>query len=123
MQGRKLANLNVLVTVREAELATDIVAKLEKAGAEVMITAYAYEARQRLQQFRFDTAVIDGSEGTEELAGLLASVGMPFCVCAQGRKLAWRPPLLVRPENLVVALCMLAAPSAKPPDDRSVVSQ
>jgi hypothetical protein len=68
------------VLAYDAADACAIVDALEKVGADTVITANATEALQRLDQFRFDAAVIDCSVRFELVAEKLGVLGTPYCV-------------------------------------------
>jgi hypothetical protein len=98
-----LANQSIFVLAADAECATELVRVLQDAGADIVIAANVVEALQRLEQFRFDGGVIDGSPNAEKVADRLKVLGVPFCVCG-GAPSATREPETVIGTNRVVAV-------------------
>lgn len=86
---------SILVLAFDDVHATELVAALLAAGADTVVAANALEALQRLEQFKFDAAVIDCSPGAEGIAEQLGLRGVPFCVCgSMETATGWKPAVV-----------------------------
>jgi CheY-like chemotaxis protein len=100
----------ILVLAYDDLHATELVAVLLAAGADTVVAANALEALQRLQQFKFDAAVIDCSPGAEGIAEQLGRRGVPFCVCGSTKaSTSWKPAVVTRIDRVVPILAGLWA--------------
>jgi DNA-binding response OmpR family regulator len=78
-----LSTATVLVLHSNAETAHALVNAVQKANADVIVSANALEALQRVRQFAWHAAVVDGGAGTDALADELRHRAVPFCVLGE----------------------------------------
>jgi DNA-binding response OmpR family regulator len=102
----------ILVLEHDAEIATQLVLALEAAGADVVYTANALQALDRLTHFHFNAAVIDcfdSAENWKRIAARLQELNVPFCALSRDDK-TQGAPVVRQVEQVVPALVTLLTP-------------
>jgi DNA-binding response OmpR family regulator len=79
-----LSTATVLVLHADAKTAHALVAAIQKANADVIVSANAVEALQRVRQFALHAAVVDGGVGADAIAEELRHRAVPFCMFGDG---------------------------------------
>jgi CheY-like chemotaxis protein len=105
----------ILVLEHDAEIATQLVLALEAAGADVVYTANALQALDRLTHFHFNAAVIDcfdSAENWKRIAARLQELNVQFCALSRDGKMQdWGAPVIRQVEQVVPALVTLLTPT------------
>jgi CheY-like chemotaxis protein len=107
----RLSERIIFVRADDAEHATGLVRVLDNAGADTVVVANAYEGLQRLDQFKFDGAVIDCATGADKVAAQLKALGVPFCVCGGLPPESLKGSLVAGIDDVVEMLERLVTPS------------
>jgi DNA-binding NtrC family response regulator len=101
----------ILLLERDAHVASDLVIRLQAAGADVITADHAVQALQRLAQFPFSGAVIDywlGAGDRTTVAQRLLQLGVPFVVHALVEPPPpWRAVRVADPDKIVPAVMQL----------------
>lgn len=98
----------ILLLEQDAQIASDLVAGFEKAGADVITADHAVQAIQRLAQFTFHGAVIDYRDGAVDrtrVARRLVELQIPFAVRTPlAAPPEWGAPSIASPHHIVTAV-------------------
>ena len=101
----------ILLLEADAAIASHLVIRLEKAGADVITADHALQAIQRLAQFTFSGAILDywdGADDRSKIAERLLQLRVPVVVHAHVEPPpSWCAPHFADPDAIVAAVMRL----------------